>query len=1131
MESFGASFTAGYLAELTASLTARALDATGRRVREAIKGTQKEQALYRCVQAAIAAMLTRVSHAAPAELTQLASIFEPFFTSPDTAKEIGALLQGKPLDLDELSYLFESAGYDEKTLPGIGFRQAITTFEAAFLLSAADEPDLQGTIQTAQLLEQTQLQRELLSSVKELVAFLQRARLNSLGIESGKLLAENSATGRRITYRWRYREDLLQQDEVQTRRLAYLNHLFDVTRQLSLAGVDPKTATDPDAQLYLEAVYTALLTQAADEKELLAGKTGARGESEPRQLSALAQLDRHPHLVLLGDPGGGKSTFANFVTMCLAGELTGRAEANLQHLTAPVPGEGDDAKAKERQPWSHGALLPVRVILRDFAARGLPPANQPATAECLWNFIASNLDAPMLGDYAHYLRAELLEKGGLIVLDGLDEVPEAEQRRESIKNAVESFAAAFFRCRILVTSRTYAYQQQSWRLKDFTPVTLAPFNAHQIRRFIESWYRHVAAVRHQHASDAAGRADQLKRAIFSSERLRELAERPLLLTLMASLHAWRGGSLPEKREELYADTVTLLLESWEKQRIVYDAQGTQMMQPSLAEWLKVDRDQMRRLLNELAYEAHASQPELTGTADIPEDKLVARLTSLSKNPDVRPVRLVEYLSERAGILVPHGNGVFTFPHRTFQEYLAACYLTDCNYPEDLAGLVREEPNRWREIALLAGAKAARGAVSTIWLLVDALTYEEPDGDAAARARQTWGTLIAGQALAEVIDPTHTPQQHKPKLDSLKQRHIDMMRDSTLPAVERATAGRTLGRLGDPRPQATDIDAIELCLVPAGKFIHKTGRSDEGSDVVLPYDFWIGRHQITNAHFSVFVADGGYKEKRYWTEAAKKRAWIDGRVIDLPPFADFADEGSEGRDSPVDPGPPFNLPNHPVTSINLFEATAFCRWLTERMQQWGFLPEDWILALPNDLEFEKAGRGGLKIPVSPYIVSLRELKEHLANPVISDTYDNPNKSRRYPWGDKVDPNRANCIESGIGLTCAIGCFVDGASLYGVEALIGEVWELIRSGKAPISAVSVTPFLKPQIDERAMIIGGYYSHPSLDSLHCSHMVRGFFPTLVSTGIGMRIVAIPASVIEREMEAEASERGKGKRRRRAK
>jgi predicted NACHT family NTPase len=482
-----------------------------------------------------------------------------------------------------------------------------------------------------------------------------------------------------------------------------------------------------------------------------------RGEN--RRASALEELNRHNRLVLLGDPGSGKTTFVNFVAMCLAGETLQHKDANLAVLTAPLPQEDDPRRNRDEkpkpQPWEHGPLLPLRVILRDFAARGLPPVGEKASAKTLWQFIVSELDAWALHEFEKPLAQELLQKGGLLLLDGLDEVPEADQRRTQIKQAVEGFAASFPKCRILVTSRTYAYQRQDWRLNGFSESVLAAFSRGQIRNFVERWYAHIAVLRRMGSDDAQGRAELLKRAIFNSTQLMGLAERPLLLTLMASLHAWRGGTLPEKREELYADAVDLLLDWWESPKAVRNARGELVVrQPSLAEWLKVDRAKVRALLEDLAYQAHARQQETTGTADIPEGDLVSGLMRLSQNPDVNPRQLVDYLSLRAGLLIPRGVGVYTFPHRTFQEYLAACYLTDHDYPEKVAELACADFNRWREVALLAGAKAARGTASAIWSLVDALCYADPTPN---RARKPAMGRAPGRAG---IGRERQPEQHQ-----------------------------------------------------------------------------------------------------------------------------------------------------------------------------------------------------------------------------------------------------------------------------------------------------------------------------------------------------------------------------------
>ena len=185
---------------------------------------------------------------------------------------------------------------------------------------------------------------------------------------------------------------------------------------------------------------------------------------------------------------------------------------------------------------------------------------------------------------------------------------------------MQDFADTFGQCRFLVTSRTYAYTRQDWKLTGFAEVALLPFTPGQVQRFVDAWYAHMSELDRLSDSDAKGRADLLKRTIERNERLAELAERPLLLTLIARLHTERGGALPEKREELYAQAVELLLNQWESLKVRFKPDGTKEIAPSLAEWLNAGRDDIRRELDKLAFEAHRDQAELVGTADIRQER-------------------------------------------------------------------------------------------------------------------------------------------------------------------------------------------------------------------------------------------------------------------------------------------------------------------------------------------------------------------------------------------------------------------------------------------------------------------------------------------------------------------------------
>lgn len=853
--------------------------------------------------------------------------------------------------------------------------------------------------------------------------------------------------------------------DVNALRTIYLGRVLKETSALPLAGIDRMDAqetADPTAgegQLPLRAVYTALMTTAAERggvefspteeasATIWPGMLGHR-DKPARPISALAQLDAQPHLVLLGDPGSGKSTFINFVAACLAGEALKREDVNLTLLTRPLPDdEGNDGE--DPQPWHHGPLLPLRVILRDLAAKSLPEPDRPATADHLWAYLDAHSHTPA---FVPFLREHFQHQGGLLLLDGLDEVPEADVRRAQVVQLVADLKATLPKARILVTSRPYAYRQQDWQLSGFAVALLAPFTAGQIRRFIDRWYAYSAAGRGWTEAKATQDAAELRRTIADRPELRDLAERPLLLTLMTSLHAWRGGTLPGKRALLYDETVDLLLNRWENLRLVKDPETGRPLHKSLAEVLKVGPEALRQLLEKLAYEAHAAQPdaEQDQPVDLPEETVIAALLSLSRRDDLRPRLLAGYLRDRAGLLVDRGGGIYTFPHRTFQEFLAACYAADRNRIEALTTAARADPSRWREVLLLSVGHAGKNYAGVVWDYVPYLCREDadppPDGAVLAET-ELWGAHLAGLALREVeTDPANVGPRDRPTLRRVRQRLTLALRDERLAAAERAQAAVSLAVLGETRAEVLDVDAMRFCYVPPGPFT--MGMDDPPQDddlniqdifdsampmhtVDLHTPYWLARFPVTNAQYRAFVADGGYQEAQHWAQAIANGMWEAGKVRGFSWIAEKEVYDWVTRNGPYDYDLPFNLPNHPVVGVTWYEALAFCHWLTQRWQKTGWLPTDWQARLPTEAEWEKAARGGAHIPQTPQIVALSDGIPFAGfEPSLVDNKDNP---------PAAAAERANCKDSKINASSGVGCFPGGCSPYGCEEMLGNEWE--------------------------------------------------------------------------------------------
>ena len=598
----------------------------------------------------------------------------------------------------------------------------------------------------------------------------------------------------------------------------------------------------------LDSVYTALMTNGFK----------ASGEQWQEMLSVLDVLNRESNLVLTGDPGSGKSAFVNYLVLCMAGEQLGDANANLHLLTDPLPDDNGepqtiDIKKTEnnygvtcttmeaRQPWDHGVLIPLRVILRDFAASKYFPTQTDKADVChLMDFISGDLRGRDCLDYLRVLKAKLRTGAVLVMFDGLDEVPQAGERRRRLLDCIEGFQRSYQGCRILVTCRPYAYQDECWHLKGFAETRLAEFGRGQMIRFIHRWYGNSPDFDEQTAEQRAGK---LQRVILLRDSLNELAKRPLLLSLIAYLHANRH-ELPERRADLYERLLDLLIDEWEKARFkALDMEtAREREQYSLAEFLQVGQDTIRLVLERLAFKAHAYQDaQQKGTADITANDLIFELSVAAREAGkkVDAWELCEYLRDRVGILYQRGgaterDAVYTLPHRSFQEYLAAAYfrrdedelftffqsadfeLDDEVWQELAAQLGRYDPDRWREVIILAGGIKALKEPQPVWDLLEALA-QETDAE-NLQVEVAWGLRLAAEILVKNLRKDKLDRRQKRIFGEIQQALPEVLGTNHLLAPERAAVGRYLAEMGDPREEVNNVDAMQFCYVPEGSFL-------------------------------------------------------------------------------------------------------------------------------------------------------------------------------------------------------------------------------------------------------------------------------------------------------------------------
>ena len=381
------------------------------------------------------------------------------------------------------------------------------------------------------------------------------------------------------------------------------------------------------------------------------------GEGVPREDAPRRQRQRAPigerlaharRLVVLGDPGAGKTTLTRWI-----------ATAYLLRLRRdPDWGDLPDVNTLPDETW-----LPIVVRCRDLDEKCLSGSLDDILRHTLRKAELTEAEAGALHEA---LRERLNAGTGLLILDGLDEITNPGTRARFCQQ-LEQIHRAYPQAPIIATSRIVGYREMRYRLgREFEHVTLADLEREEKDDFARRWCALTERPERRAAAEK-----ELIHDIHSSDRIERLTGNPMLLTTMGLVKR-KVGKLPSRRADLYWEAVQVLL-NWR----------SEVDEPLDA----------HEAVPQLAYLAYALCDR--GVQQLRRDEALELLAQMRREyPNLHlihrqhPEAFLRQAEARTGILLEAGHTqhlgmtapVYEFRHLTFQEYLAARALVDGYFP-------------------------------------------------------------------------------------------------------------------------------------------------------------------------------------------------------------------------------------------------------------------------------------------------------------------------------------------------------------------------------------------------------------------------------------------------------------------
>lgn len=351
-----------------------------------------------------------------------------------------------------------------------------------------------------------------------------------------------------------------------------------------------------------------------------------RMQSAP--LSSILKSSDVGHLIILGQPGAGKTT-------------------TIKYLCQEMINNSEVCPLQE---------FPLLVRLRDLNTTRVQDGSfRDLLIERIQSVLDIRLSLPveMAGKEDIELRRTLRERTVIqaleilrpvILLDGLDEIAQ-KLRRDGIIEGVRQLALQLENTRIILTGRTGEF---SYHVDKMTIYEIAPLSENQVQQFALSWLG---------KEESPAFLLQVRQSPFA-----DTAIKPLTLAHLCAIYE-RVRKIPEKPKSVYKKIVSLLLEDWDQQRSV--------MRVSAYSDFEVDRKKefLADLAHELTTANRASSFTRTDLLDV-----YLRIHRNYNLPQNQAQRVVDELETHTGLIVQSAMDLFEFSHKSLQEYLTAEFI-------------------------------------------------------------------------------------------------------------------------------------------------------------------------------------------------------------------------------------------------------------------------------------------------------------------------------------------------------------------------------------------------------------------------------------------------------------------------